>query len=272
MKDRRRKPQRRVISPFAFDFPLCCPESVQCSSVLGWADDLFEELDFVTIDFSGESSCEISVFSPMPEYPVKLQYMLSLKIYGQKKLAEETAPCMPTAEMYNSPSQFPVCWSTGTAWCCLKMHKLSRGKENWTRQFYAAQSLFTTDRSEKGLSDQPFQANYCSGWVGEQMLLLYRHFHTSTTSWRSPPHIPLCYTHSQTPQTSKWTESTCFPSLCMEQNAHVDKPRLRVCEENTLNGASVRPTLDINQGCLKLQVALSNYVEKNHHSFWTGLL
>lgn len=99
------------------------------------------------------------------------------------------------------------------------------------------------------------------------MLLLYRHFHTSTANWLSPPppHPVVTHmscTHSLISQTSKWAERTCFPSLCREQKALVDKPRLGVSEENTLNGSSVRPTLDINQGWLELQVAPSSYLEK----------
>lgn len=69
--ERQHQPTEGVILPFGFDFPLCCAESEQCSSTLGWADDLFEETHFVTIDFSGESSCETSVFSSLPEYSVK---------------------------------------------------------------------------------------------------------------------------------------------------------------------------------------------------------
>lgn len=100
---------RRVILPFVFDFPLCCPESEHCISVLGCADDLFEEIDFVTTDFSEDSSCEISVFSSLPEYSVKLEEVSLLEICGQEKLTEEKpAPCMPIASMYNPLRQFSL--------------------------------------------------------------------------------------------------------------------------------------------------------------------
>jgi len=65
------KNSQRVILPFVLDFSRWCPDSEHCSSVLGWAD-LFEEILFVTTEFSGESSCEISVFSSLAQYSVRV--------------------------------------------------------------------------------------------------------------------------------------------------------------------------------------------------------
>lgn len=148
------------------------------------------------------------------------------------------------------------------------MCKLSRSKEGivWTRQFYAAQSLFTADRSEKGVSDQAFpgqlffRLSRCTNAVALQALPHKHCWLETSPSHPTAPHMG--YTHSLISQTSKWIESTFFPSLRTEQNAQVDKARLGVCEENTLNASSVRPTLDINQGWLQLQAALSSYLEK----------
>lgn len=141
---------RRVILPFVFDFPLCCPESEHCSSVLGCADDLFEEIHFVTTDFSQESSCEISVFSSLPEYSVKLEEVSLLGICGPEKLTEEKpAPCMPIASMYNPLRQFSLQYArtlglhyaAETCVSFLEARKLlsEPGKS------YTAQSSFTAD-------------------------------------------------------------------------------------------------------------------------------
>lgn len=141
---------RRVILPFVFDFPLCCPESEHCSSVLGCADDLFEEIHFVTTDFSEESSCEISVFSSLPEYSVKLEEVSLLGICGPEKLTEEKpAPCMPIASMYNPLRQFSLQYArtlglhyaAETCVSFLEARKLLSEPE----KSYTAQSSFTAD-------------------------------------------------------------------------------------------------------------------------------
>lgn len=80
----------------------------------GCADDLFEEIHFVTTDFSGESSCEISVFSSLPEHSVKSQVSL-LEICGQGQL---TAPRVSMAETCHSLRQFPLRCASSPALHC----------------------------------------------------------------------------------------------------------------------------------------------------------